>query len=189
MRILLATVLAALAVAAPAAAQTPTVAVPDTAPVCIGVGDQTISCSSGGDQTDPATDPGTVGDGQVISDPSDQIEGGPRSGGPKRGELHVLGDNSNSATASSGQGETAPPASASATVPAEQPAQATAGSASTAAAPDPVRERAAATRSANPKELPFTGINGGLLALCGVALLAGGLALRRSLGRGTAGLA
>jgi hypothetical protein len=157
-RLFLTVLAASLCLAAPAYAQSP--AVPDEAPVCEGVGDTTTSCSSGGD---PADQPETVGDPEVITDPADEIEGPPREDSgdtePQRGELHVLG----SREASSSQAPAPAPAVAAAQAPAES-----------APADQQIRT------SAHPKgQLPFTGPDAGPLALIGLMLLAGGLGLRR----------
>jgi hypothetical protein len=152
----LAAILAVLALAGPAAAQDPATST-TPAPVCSGVGENDPgTCTSAGDQT--------IGDGQVVTDPADQIDGptAPSDGdgpadGPKRGEQHVLGD---SANASSDPAPDAAPAAA----PAPRPAS---------AAP------AAATPGA--KTLPFTGVDPGPLVLMGVLLLGSGLLLRRRL--------
>src|SRR3954464_15531943 len=88
----LAVLLAALALAGPAAAQDP---VTDTtpAPVCSGTGETDPgTCTSAGDQQ--------IGDGQVITDPADEVDGptgpddgdGPTSDEPKQGEQHGLGE-------------------------------------------------------------------------------------------------
>ena len=155
----IAAVLAVLALAGPAAAQDPATST-TPAPVCSGTGENdpgTCTSAGSGDQT--------IGDGQVITDPADQIDGptvpsdgdGPADE-PKRGEQHVLGD---SATASSD------PAPAAATpAPATRPASTTSG---------------AARPAATPKTLPFTGVDPGPLVLMGALLLGSGLLLRRRL--------
>ena len=165
LRIILAVIAAALLAAAPAGAQGTGPVVPDEAPVCTGVGATVTSCSSGGDVADdPATDPGTVGPGEVITDPEDEIEG-PKvedDSGDKpqeRGELHVL-------PAATSQ-------SSPATEAAPSPAQ---------AAPQPVASAPAAPAAGSAKTLPFTGVDAGPLALIGALLVAAGLGLRRTLG-------
>lgn len=157
----LAVVLAALALAGPAAAQAP---VTDTtpAPVCSGVGENDPGSCTSGDQQ--------IGQGQVITDPANQVTGPttpddgdrPADTPPKRGEQHVLGD---AATASS-------PAPAAAPAPAPTPVA--------AAAPAPRSATATATAT-SAKTLPFTGVNAGPLVLMGVLLLGSGLLLRRRL--------
>jgi hypothetical protein len=149
----LAVLLAALALAGPAAAQDP---VTDTtpAPVCSGTGETDPgTCTSAGDQQ--------IGDGQVITDPADEVDGPtgaddgdrPASDEPKKGEQHVLG---NSATASA-------PAPAAA-----QPAAVTSTQPVAAAAP-------------RPKTLPFTGVDARQLALMGTALMLLSWLIRRRL--------
>ena len=163
LRTLLAAMAATLLLAAPAAAQQGTLVVPDEAPVCTGVGDTTTACTSDG--TDPA--PETVGEGQVITDPADEIEDVDASveAAPKRGALQVEGGTSAS---SSAEAESPPVAEAAATpVRDSAPAQAT------TAAPS--------SSSAAAKTLPFTGIDAGPLALMGALMLLSGLALRRRL--------
>ena len=142
-----AALLAALAFAVPASAQAPST---DTtpAPVCSGTGeDGTPTCTSG-DQT--------IGDGQVITDPADQVDGptvpddGDRPADtPKQGEVHVLAGHASATVQSSAVGspQTAEPVA-----------------------------------SASPKMLPFTGVDAAPLVAMGLALLAGGLVLRRRLG-------
>jgi hypothetical protein len=152
-----AALVAVLAPAAPALAQT---ADPGTQP-----GTTAVQV----DGVEPPDD-GTVGPGQVITEPAEEVQ--PAAGGddasgpedvplaadgdavdpspdpPKRGELHVLGTGASSSNP-------APVAAASTSAP-----------------------RAAA--SAGPATLPFTGVNAGLLALAGATLLAAGLLVRRS---------
>ena len=164
LRVVLAAIAAALLAAAPAGAQATGPVVPDEAPVCTGVGETVTSCSSGGDVAeDPATEPGTVGPGQVITDPADEIDGPKTSddSGVKpqeRGELHVL------------------PAAAEESSPAPQP------SSSAAQATQPVATAPATPAAGSAKTLPFTGVDAGPLALLGALLLAAGLGLRRTLG-------
>jgi hypothetical protein len=153
-----AVLLAALALAGPAAAQDP---VTDTtpAPVCTGTSETDPgTCTSAGQTGDQ-----TVGNGQVVTDPANQVDGptAPSDGDgasaePKKGEQHVLG---NSATASSPTKTSSAPTH----------------TAAPAATPQP----AAATTS--PKTLPFTGIDAGPLVLMGTLLLGSGLMLRRRL--------
>jgi hypothetical protein len=142
----LAVLLAALALAGPAAAQDPFT---DTtpAPVCSGTGETDPgTCTSAGDQQ--------IGDGQVITDPADEVDGPtgaddgdrPASDEPMKGEQHVLG-----ATASSSS-----PAPAATTQPVA------------AAAP-------------RPKTLPFTGVDARQLALMGTALMLLSWLIRRRL--------
>jgi hypothetical protein len=141
-----AVLLAVLALAGPAAAQDPAT---DTtpAPVCSGTGEADPgTCTSAGDQQ--------IGDGQVITDPADEIDGPtvaddgdrPAAEGPKQGEQHVLG---NAASSSS-------PAPATTTH----------------------VQAAAATR---PKTLPFTGVDARTLALMGTALILLSWLIRRRL--------
>ena len=166
----LAVVAAALCVAAPASAQVAGPVIPDEAPVCTGVGDTVTSCSNAGEAPE---DPGaTVGSGQVITDPADEIEG------PKvdddattpqpqeRGELHVL-----PAAAQESSAPAAAPAQTSATSPVTGPRE-----------DDAAAARAASTGTAGAKTLPFTGVDAGPLALLGAMLLAAGLGLRRTVG-------
>jgi hypothetical protein len=152
-----AALLAALAIAAPASAQAPTT---DTtqAPVCTGVGeDGSASCTQG----DQAPDQ-TIGDGQTITDPADQVDGPtvPSDGDgqdqadtPKQGESHVLGETATSSSPSA----TPPPAPS----------------------PQPVAQPAVAAPQA--KTLPFTGVDALPLVEMGVALLLMGWLLRRRL--------
>jgi|tagenome__1003787_1003787.scaffolds.fasta_scaffold20987080_2 hypothetical protein len=157
-----AALLAALAFAVPASAQAPST---DTtpAPVCSGTGeDGTPTCTSG-DQADQGTQ--TIGDGQVVTDPADQVDGPtvPDDGDrppdqPKQGEVHVLGD---SATASS---KPSAPAAASPVVSTSQSA---------------VGSRQSAEPVNSAKTLPFTGIDAGPLVAIGLLLLGGGLLLQR----------
>jgi hypothetical protein len=165
----LATLAAALAFAVPASAQGTGPVIPDEAPVCTGVGDTITSCSNAGEAPeDPAA---TVGSGQVITDPADEIEG-PKvdddAATPQpqeRGELHVL-----------------PAAAQESSAPAAAPVQAaTTSPVSTGPREDDVAAaRAASTGSAGAKTLPFTGVDAGPLALIGAMLLAAGLGLRRT---------
>jgi hypothetical protein len=153
-----AVLLAVLALAGPAAAQDPAVST-TPAPVCSGVGENDPgTCTSAGDQQ--------IGDGQVVTDPADEVDGptvpddGDRPADePKRGEQHVLGD---SASASSDPA----PAAASAPAPAARPASTTS---------------AARPAAASPETLPFTGVDAGPLVLMGALLLGAGLLLRRRL--------
>jgi hypothetical protein len=159
-----AAVLVALAFAVPASAQAPST---DTTPgpVCTGTGENGTPTCTSGDQADQGTD--TIGDGQTVTDPADQVDGPtvpddgdrPPADTPKQGEVHVLAGH---ATASSGT--TAP----AATTPA----------ASTS--PSAVGSRQSA-ESAPVKTLPFTGIDAGPLVAMGLALLGSGLLLRRRL--------
>jgi hypothetical protein len=152
-----AALLAALAFAVPASAQAPAT---DTtpAPVCTGTGENGTPTCTSGDQA--------IGDGQVITDPADQVDGptvpddGDRPADtPKQGEVHVLGGH---ATATS------------------QPSRPAATQPAAAVSPQPtVAARPAAATS--PKTLPFTGIDAGPLVAMGLALLGGGLLLRRRL--------
>jgi hypothetical protein len=122
-------------------------------------------------QQDGVEPPATVGPGQVITDPASETEpqvttveeqpvaGDPLADAPtpQRGELHVL---------SSVASQSAPPAPAAARssdprLPADTTVTRTV-----------VRSRAAT--------LPFTGVNAELIALSGLALLAGGLLARRA---------
>jgi hypothetical protein len=150
LRLLCALLACLLLCAAPALAQ-------DEAPVCSGSGDATADCTSG-----PA-----VGEPDVITDPSDEIE--PPASSPEpddpRAEQHVLGD---SAQASSKDEKASQPVAA----PASAPAPATA---DPVAASTPVAAPAAAS---SPRELPFTGVPAWLIALSGSLLLAAGLRLR-----------
>jgi hypothetical protein len=140
--------LAVLALAGPASAQAPDTST-TPAPVCSGVGESDPgTCSSAGDQT--------IGPGQVVTDPADQVDGPtvPDDGDapaadsePKQGEQHVLGT-----TASSPAPVAAPPA------PATRPVATT-----------------------GQKTLPFTGVNAGPLVLTGLLLLGSGMLLRRRL--------
>jgi ribonuclease E len=174
----LAALAAAFVLAVPAYAQARAGDVSPEAPVCSGTGeDGPATCSSG--------DSGTVGQGTVVTDPADEVDG-PGSGddedtpdaAPQRGELHVLG----AATASSSPQQRAQPASSTAPpAPAPAPAQPAADPAP-ASHPAPVSE-AAARRPASSRELPFTGVNAGLIALMGAVLLGSGLALRARLER------
>jgi hypothetical protein len=153
-----AVLLAVLALAGPAAAQDPGTGT-TPAPVCSGVGENDPgTCTSAGQTGDQ-----TIGQGQVITDPADQVDGptAPDDGdrpadAPKTGEQHVLGD---SAIASSPKTSSAP-TSAAAPAAATQPA---------------------APVAAGPKTLPFTGVDAGPLVLMGVLLLGSGLLLRRRL--------
>jgi hypothetical protein len=156
-----AAVLAALAFAVPASAQTTPSTDTMPGPVCTGVGENGTPTCTSGDQADQGTQ--TIGDGQTVTDPADQVDGptvpddgdGPAaSDTPKQGEVHVLGDSASSGT--------------SAPVVTSQPA---------ARSPQPAEPAA----SASPRTLPFTGIDAGLLAALGIALLAAGLLLRRRL--------
>jgi hypothetical protein len=155
-----AALLAALAFAVPASAQTPsTDATP--APVCTGAGENGTPTCTSGDQT--------IGGGQVITDPADQVDGptvpddGDRPADqPKQGEVHVLGGH---ATATSQPTPQATP----------QPVAST--SRSAVGSPQSAEPVAAASQ----KTLPFTGIDAGPLVALGLALLAGGLLLRRRL--------
>ena len=125
---------------------------------------------------DPPSDTTVVGPGQVITDPASETEPTPppedvaevedTSGTvteeldpgptpPKRGEIHVLG---------TGKTASSPPAPAAA-------------SSAPQAAP---RATAAGTGRSGAKTLPFTGVNAGLLALCGAVLLGSGLLVRRA---------
>ncbi len=115
----------------------------------------------------PADPSAPLGPGAVITDDAGQTEPAPvPSDGavdpspPKRGEVHVL----DTATASSPP----PPAANTSAVPAA------------AAAPvaTPRRTTAAPARAT----LPFTGVNAGLIALIGAAMLATGLAVARVAG-------
>lgn len=152
-----AVLLATLAFAGPAAAQDPATST-TPAPVCSGTGETDPgTCTSAGPTGDQ-----TVGNGQVVTDPANQVDGptAPDDGDrpaaePKTGEQHVLGD---SATASSPKTSSAP---------------------SAAAAPAAASQPAAA--AASPKTLPFTGIDAGPLVLLGSLLLGTGLVLRRRL--------
>jgi hypothetical protein len=153
-----AVLLAALALAGPAAAQDPAT---DTtpAPVCSGTGETDPgTCTSAGTTGDQ-----TVGNGQVVTDPANQVDGptAPDDGDrpaaePKKGEQHVLG---NSATASSPTKTSSAPSAAATPAAASQPAAA----------------------AASPQTLPFTGIDAGPLVLMGSLLLGSGLLLRRRL--------
>jgi hypothetical protein len=165
----------AFAVAAPASAQQQVTTDPSEpqAPVCTGTTETAppTSCTSG-DAADgaPGTqDDGTVGGGQVITDPSGEVDGDVAdqpADPPKRGELHVLG---NRAVASSRDDQPAIPAQAS--QPSTPAAPAASRSSSESQQPVPARGSA--------KTLPFTGLNAGYLALAGAVLLLAGLALRR----------
>ena len=166
----LATLAAALVFAAPASAQGTGPVVPDEAPVCTGVGDTVTSCSNAGEAPeDPAA---TVGSGQVITDPADEIDG-PKveddSGTAQpqeRGELHVL-----------------PAAAQESSAPTAAPAPAATTTTSPVGGPredDVAAARAASTGTAGAKTLPFTGVDAGPLALIGAMLLAAGLGLRRT---------
>jgi hypothetical protein len=152
LRTLLAALAAALAIAAPAYAQEPI--------VCEGVGESTTSCSTGDETVAPEE---TVGEGQVITEPADEVdpkeEDDEFEAGPKRGELHVLGG---AANASSGRSAAAQQSSELRTA--------------TATAPEATGTR----RAAGGETLPFTGVNGAYLALAGMALLATGFGLRRA---------
>ena len=148
---------------APALAQDAGPVVPDEAPVCSGVGDSVTTCTSGGDVVE---EPGTVGPGQVITDPADEVEGPKTSDDSgdqpqERGELHVL------------------PAAAQQSSPAPQE-QETAGAAPAAQQPA-VTAQSPPSGTAGAKTLPFTGVDAGPLALFGALLLAAGLGLRRTL--------
>src|SRR3954462_775717 len=147
----LAVILAALALAGPAAAQDPAT---DTtpAPVCSGIGETDPgTCTSAGDQQ--------IGDGQVVTDPADQIDGptarddGDRPAEPKQGEQHVLGE---SATASS-------------------PAPAAAAPVATSTA------QAQPTAATIPKTPPFTGVYARQLILTVTALMLLSWLIRRRL--------
>jgi hypothetical protein len=166
LRTLLAVTAAALCLAAPASAQQGTLVIPDEAPVCTGVGDTTTACTTDG------TDPGgeTVGEGQVITDPADEIEDVDSSveAAPKRGSLEIEGGTSASSSAEPASAPAAPavPAAADAAPAAGAPAQVT----------------TAAPSSPSAKTLPFTGVDAGPLALIGALMLLAGLGLRRVAG-------
>jgi hypothetical protein len=148
-----AVLLAVLAIAGPASAQAPDTGI-TPAPVCSGVGENdpgTCTSAGSGDQT--------IGQGQVITDPADQVDGPtvPDDGDapatdsePKQGEQHVLG------TTASSPAPAAAPAPAATQAPATHPVAAT-----------------------SQKTLPFTGVNAGPLVLMGMLLLGSGLLLRR----------
>jgi hypothetical protein len=157
MRFLLPTALAVLAFAAPAWAS--------GEPVCFGTNDagMPVAC--------PDTSSGqTVGDGDVITDPADEVE---QPG--ERGEIHVLAETRGSTVATShatdkGSGSAAAQPAASST-----PAPASASSQPAAAVKTVARHR----RHNGARELPFTGIDAWMLALGGLILLEAGLRLRR----------
>ena len=161
-----AALLAALAFAVPASAQAPST---DTtpAPVCTGTGENGTPTCTSGDQANQGTQP--IGGGQVITDPADQVDGPtvPSDGDhpadqPKQGEVHVLAGHATATSQPAPQATPQPVAAASRpAVGRGQPA-----------------EPVAAT---SPKTLPFTGIDAGPLVAMGLALLAGGLLLRRRL--------
>jgi hypothetical protein len=164
-RTLLAITAAALCLAAPASAQQGTLAVPDEAPVCTGVGDTTTACSTDG--TDPTPD--LVGQGQVITDPEDEIEDVDASveSAPKRGTMELEGGTSAS---SSSDTESSAPAVAPAVV------------SDDVAAVAPADAAPGVMTGPSPETLPFTGLDAGPLALIGALLLAAGLGLRRAAG-------
>lgn len=173
--------IAVLAFAAPASAQQATGDVSPVAPVCSGVGENGPSTCSSGDASG-AVPQGAVGGGQVITDPADQVytptAQSPSDGdiagdapdgngaAPQRGEQHVLAERRSSTRASSGTTNAASPRTGAATQPVAARTTATA-----------TRARAGSA----PRELPFTGVNAGYLALVGSVLLAGGIGLRRTL--------
>jgi hypothetical protein len=170
LRTLLAVFAAGLCAAAPAHAQEGTLVVPPDAPVCSGVGDVVTECTSQGDPT--GDQPATVGSGQVITDPADELGEEPAptedfDGRPdERGEMHVLPD---ARQASSPSTAAEPPAggwTSYAPISAQQQDVASSGS--------------ARAGGANAKTLPFTGVDAGPLALLGAMLLAAGLGLRRA---------
>jgi hypothetical protein len=155
MRILLCTIVTSLTIAAPALAQS----APE--PICLGTNDigDPVAC--------PQDSGGTVGDGQVITDPADEVD--QSDNGPMRGEVHVLSDTRSSNVASH---QPAPRAVA------PQPAPA-------ASYDTPVLTKTQ-TLASHPKrrphgkhELPFTGVDVWMLVLGGLFLLEAGIRLRR----------
>ncbi len=164
-RTLLAALAATLCLAAPAYAQQGTLVVPDEAPVCTGVGDTTTACTTDG--SDPTPEP-TVGEGQVITDPAAEIDDVDASveAAPKRGTMEIEGGTSASSSAEPESAAVAPVADTSARPAA--PAQVT---------------TAAPSSSSAAKELPFTGVDAGPLALMGALMLLAGIALSRATSR------
>ena len=165
-RTLLAAMAATLCLTAPAYAQQGTLVIPDEAPVCTGVGDTTTGCTSDG--TDPAAE--TVGQGQVITDPAAEIEDVDASvqSAPKRGSMEVQGGTSASSGAEPESSAVAPAADAP------------------PAAAAPAQVTTAAPSSPAAKQLPFTGVDAGPLALIGALMLLAGVALSRATGRAAA---
>ncbi len=163
-RTLLAALAATLCLAAPAYAQQGTLVVPDEAPVCTGVGDTTTACTTDG--TDPTPEP-TVGEGQVITDPAAEIDDVDASveAAPKRGTMEIEGGTSASSSAEPESAAVAPVADTS------------------AGAAAPAQVTTAAPSSSAARELPFTGVDAGPLALMGALMLLAGIALSRATSR------
>jgi hypothetical protein len=157
MRILLCTIVTSLMIAAPAWGQ----AAPE--PNCLGTNDigEPVAC--------PTDSGGTVGDGQVVTDPASEID--EPDAGPMRGEVHVLSDTRDSNTASS---HTAAPRHA-----APQAAPAAAPTAFASKAPALTKALARPHKRSGARELPFTGIDVWMLVLGGLFLLEAGIRLRR----------
>ena len=163
-RTLLALIGASLSLAAPAYAQQGTLVVPDEAPVCTGTGDTTTACTTDGSDPTPEQ---TIGEGQVITDPADEIEDVDASveSAPKRGTMEIEGGTSGS---SSTDAVNAPPPTAPVAVSDE------------AAAVAPADAAKGIVTGPSPETLPFTGIDAGPLAMIGALMLLTGLALRRT---------
>jgi hypothetical protein len=113
-------------------------------------------------------DDGTVGPGIVITDPADETEPGEQD------------DPSDLADATSEVDDAADDADESdpAATPKRGELHVLGATASTRPAAVAAQPRAAA--SATPATLPFTGVNAGLIALAGAALLAAGMMVRRT---------
>jgi hypothetical protein len=161
MRILLCTIVTSLTIAAPALAQS----APE--PICLGTNDigDPVAC--------PQDSGGTVGDGQVITDPADEID--QSDSGPMRGEVHVLSDTRSSNVASH---QPAAPHAAAPQAAAPQPAPA-----SSYNTPILTKTKTLAAhqkrRPHGKRELPFTGVDVWMLVLGGLFLLEAGIRLRR----------